>query len=149
MKKRPLASAGVQPDHWAEHLSTYTNLVKGQGYSLASSQSQVLLIKMFLTWLPSHAEISLDEIGIQRFLRSPHNARLISRAGTTALYRFLQMLREQGVVPPKRGQSLSTQQRLIKNYERYLLEERGLTQATAVNNVGFANQFLSALPVKF
>jgi hypothetical protein len=49
------------------------------------------------------------------------------------------MLREQGVVPPKRRQSLSAQQRLIKNYERYLLEERGLMQATAVNNIGFAN----------
>jgi hypothetical protein len=139
MKKRPLASSNVRPDHWAEHLTSYTNLVKGQGCSLASSQNQVLLLKRFLAWLPSHAEISLDEIGIQRFLLSPHNTRLISCAGTTALYRFLQMLREQGVVPPKRRQSLSAQQRLIKNYERYLLEERGLMQATAVNNIGFAN----------
>jgi site-specific recombinase XerD len=147
-KQQPLASASARSDHWSEHLNTCTNVVKGQGYSLGSTQSQVLLIKMFLAWLPSHAEISLDEIGIQRFLRSPHNARLIRRGGTTALYRFLRMLREQALVPPKREQTPSAQQRLIKNYERYLLEERGLTQATAVNNVGFANRFLSALPVR-
>lgn len=89
------------------------------------------LIKRFLAWLRSYAEIPLDEVGIQRFLQSPHNAHL-TRAGTAALYRFLQMLREQRVVPPKKEQPLSKQQRLIKNYERYLLEERGLVQATTM-----------------
>jgi site-specific recombinase XerD len=62
------------------------------------------------------------------------------------------MLCEQGVIPPQknqRGRPLSPQQRLIKNYERYLLEDRGLTRATAANNVPFADQFLSALSAKF
>ena len=54
------------------------------------------------------------------------------------------MLRDQGLIPPERKQPLSPQQRLIKDYERYLLEERGLTGATAANIVPFANQFLLA-----
>lgn len=147
-KQQPLASVHAQPEDWAERLNTYTDLVKGQGYTTASIKVQLSLIKRLLAWLRSHAEVSLDEAGIQRFLRSPHNAYL-NRAGTAALHRFLQTLREQGVVPPKSEQLLTPQQQLIRNYGRYLLEERGLTQATVVNNVGFADQFLSSLPIKF
>jgi site-specific recombinase XerD len=148
MEKQHLAAVDAQPKHWAEHLKTYTNLVDAQGYAIASIKSQVYLIKRFIAWLRTSAETALDEVGIQRFLQSPHNAHL-RRAGTAALYRFLQMLREQRVVPPKKEQPLSKQQRLIKNYERYLLEERGLVQATAAYNIRFADQFLSGLPGKF
>lgn len=147
MKKQHLAAVDAGPKPWAEHLKTYTNLVKGQGYAIASVHSQVSLIKRFLAWLQNHAEIPLDESGIQRFLQFPHNAHL-ARAGTAALYRFLQMLREQRVVPPQKKRPLSEQQRLINNYERYLLEERGLVPATVAYNVRFADQFLSALPAK-
>ena len=149
MKKQHLAAVNAQPPQWAEHLNTYTNLVQGQGYAIASIQSQVYLIKRFLAWLRSHAEIPLDEVGIQRFLHSLRNAHP-TRAGTAAaLQRFLQMLREQRVVPPKKEPPLSEQQRLIKDYEHYLLEERGLAPATVTYNVRFADQFVSALHAKF
>jgi hypothetical protein len=59
------------------------------------------------------------------------------------------MLREQHVVPPKKEPPLSEQQRLIKDYEHYLLEERGLAPATVTYNVRFADQFVSAFHAKF
>jgi len=149
MKKKHLAAVDAQPQQWAEHLNTYIHLVQGQGYAIASIQSHVYLIKRFFTWLGSHAEIPLDEVGIQRFLQSRRNAYL-TRAGTAAaLYRFLEMLREQDVVPPKKEPPLSEQQRLIKDYERYLLEERGLVAATVAYNVRFADQFVFVLHAKF
>ena len=149
MKKEHLAAVDAQPSQWAEHLNNYTNLVQGQGYAIASIQSQVYLIKRLLAWLRSHGQIPLDEVGIQRFLQSLRNAHP-TRAGTSeALQRFLQMLREQHVVPPKKEPPLSEQQRLIKDYERYLLEERGLAPATVTYNVRFADQFVSALHAKF
>lgn len=149
MKKQHLAAVDAQPSQWAAHLNTYTNLVQGQGYAIASIQSQVYLIKRFLAWLRRHAEIPLDEVGIQRFLQSLRNAHP-TRAGTAAaLQRFLQMLREQHVVPPKKEPPLSEQQRLIKDYEHYLLEERGLAPATVTYNVRFADQFVSAFHAKF
>jgi hypothetical protein len=58
------------------------------------------------------------------------------------------MLREQDLVPPKK-EPLSEQQRLIKDYQRYLLEERGLVPATVAYNVRFADQFVSVLHAKF
>lgn len=90
-----------------------------------------------------------DEVGIQRFLQSLRNVHL-TRAGAPLLFqRFLQMLREQDVVPPKKEPPLSEQQRLIKHYERYLLEERGLVPATVAYNARFADQFVSVLHAKF
>jgi hypothetical protein len=86
----------------------------------------------------------LDETLVQRFIRSQQNPSSVRRGDAATLYRFLNVLRQQGVVPPQKKTSLSPKQRLIKNYRQYLLEERGLTQATVINNVGFINQFLSA-----
>lgn len=150
-KLQPLASPGGRLEHWAAHLHTYTALIKEWGYSLGSVQNQVQLISSFLTWLrTSHTEIdSVDEAAVERFLQRPQNAHHTRRSGTAALYRFLRMLREQGVIPPQKEQPLSPQQRLIKDYVRYLLEERGLTRATAANNVPFADRFLSALSAKY
>ncbi|MBV9339796.1 MAG: tyrosine-type recombinase/integrase [Acidobacteria bacterium] len=150
-KQQPLTSLGGRLKHWAGHLNTYTALIKEWGYSRGSIQNQVRLISGFLTWFrKSHTEIdSLDEAAVHRFLQRPQNARRTRSSGTAALYRFLRMLREQGVIPPQKQRPLSPQQRLIKNYVRYLLEERGLTRATAANNVPFADRFLSALSAKY
>jgi site-specific recombinase XerD len=155
MKKyQPLASLDTRLVHWAGHLNAYITLVEERGYTLGSIQNQVQLITRFLAWFRvRHTEIdSLDEHAVHRFSRSPQNAHRVGHSGEAPLLRFVNMLCEQGVIPPQknqRGRPLSPQQRLIKNYERYLLEDRGLTRATAANNVPFADQFLSALSAKF
>ena len=131
---------------WAEHLNTYTTLLKERGYALGSIQGQVQLITRFLAWVRTrHIELgSLDVTGVRQFLRYTENARRTVRSsGTATLNRFLHMLREQGVIPPQKERPLSSQQQLIKDYERYLLEKRGLTRATILNNVDFIDQFLS------
>jgi len=151
MDKQSLSPLDRRLEDWAGHLNAYTSLIKGQGYSLGSIQNQVQLISSFLSWLrTSHTEVSsLDEAAVQRFLRYRQNAHRTRRSGTAALYRLLHVLREQGVIPPQKEQPLSPQQRLIKHYERCLLEERGLTPATTANYVPFADRFLSALSTKY
>jgi site-specific recombinase XerD len=143
MKRQPLASLG-QLGPWAEYLKIYTTLINERGYSLASVKNQTQLITRFIPWLRGrHTEIHLlDETVVQRFLRRRPKAARRGEAAT--LYRFLHTLREQGAVPPQIKPPLSSKQRLINNYERYLLEERGLTRATIANNVSFIDQFLSA-----
>jgi hypothetical protein len=139
MKKyQPLASLDTRLVHWAGHLNAYITLVEERGYTLGSIQNQVQLITRFLAWFRvRHTEIdSLDEHAVHRFSRSPQNAHRVGHSGEAPLLRFVNMLCEQGVIPPQknqRGRPLSPQQRLIKNYERYLLEDRGLTRATAAN----------------
>ncbi|MBZ5685576.1 MAG: tyrosine-type recombinase/integrase [Acidobacteriia bacterium] len=146
MKKQPFASRYRQPGPWAGYQNTFTTLIKELGYAPGSIQNQTQLITRFAEWLwRRQTEIHfLDERLVQRFLRSQQNSRSVRRGSAATLYRFLYVLRQQGVVPPQKKTPLSSQQRLINNYQLYLLEERGLTQATVVNNVGFITQFLSA-----
>lgn len=146
MKKQPLASQYGQLGPWARYQNTFTTLIKELGYASGSIQNQTQLITRFGEWLGRRqTEIRfLDETLVQRFLRSQQGPSSVRRGDAATLHRFLYVLRQQGVVPPQKKTPLSSKQRLINNYRQYLLEERGLTQATVVNNVGFINQFLSA-----
>jgi hypothetical protein len=148
MKKQLLASVCWQPGPWARYQNTFTTLIKDLGYAPGSIQNQTQLINRFAEWLrrrQTEPKIHcLDETMVQRFLRSQQNPSSVRRGDTATLHRFLYVLRQQGVVPPPKKTPLSPRQRLINTYQMYLLEERGLTQATVVNNAGFINQFLSA-----
>jgi site-specific recombinase XerD len=146
MKKQSLVTLDTQLDAWAGYLNAYTTLIKERGYSPVSIDTQVQLITCFSQWLRkgNTETYALDEIIVERFLRRHRNASSLRRGDAAALYRFLRMLRELGVTQLRKNPPLSPQQRLITNYRRYLLEERGLTQATVVNYVPFVEQFLSA-----
>ena len=146
MEKQPVVSLSAQLGPWAGYLNAYTTLIKERGYSPVSVQTQVQLITRFSGWLRrghigAHA---LDEIIVERFLRRHQSARFARRGDAAGLYRFLHMLREQGATRRQKKPPLSSQQRLTTNYGRYLLQERGLAQATIVNYVPFIDQFLSA-----
>lgn len=146
MKKQPFASQYRQPEHWARYKNILATLSQELGYAPGSIQNQTQLINRFVEWRGRRqTKIHfLDETLVQRFIRSQQNPSSVRRGDAATLYRFLNVLRQRGVVPPQKKTSLSRKQRLIKNYRQYLLEERGLTQATVVNNVGFIHQFLSA-----
>jgi site-specific recombinase XerD len=146
MEKQPVVSLSAQLGPWAGYLNAYTTLIKERGYSPVSVQTQVQLITRFSEWLRrEHTEVhALDEIIVDRFLRRHQSARFARRGDAAGLYRFLHMLREQGTARWQKKPPLSSQQRLTTNYGRYLLEERGLAQATIVNYVPFIDQFLSA-----
>ncbi len=145
MEQQPLVLPNAQLGPLAEYVNAYTTLIQGRGYSVISVQTQVQLIRRFGQWLQRrHSEIyALDEVLVQRFLRSHQSACSARRGDAAALYRFLHLLRERGATRQKKP-PLSPQQRLTTNYGRYLLDERGLTRASVVNYVPFIDQFLSA-----
>jgi site-specific recombinase XerD len=153
MEQQPLDLPNAQLGPLAEYVNAYTTLIQGRGYSVISVQTQIQLIRRFGHWLQRrHIKIyALDEAMVQRFLQSQQSACCARRGDAAALYRFLHMLREQGVTRQKKP-PLSPQQRLTTNYGRYLLDERGLTRASVVNYVPFIDQFLSArfrrIPIK-
>ncbi len=146
MEKQPLVSPDTQLGPWAGYLNAYTTLIKERGYSPVSVQAQVQLITRFSKWLRrGHTDVhALDEIIVERCLRRHESAGSARRGDAATLYRFLCMLRGQGATRRRKKPLLSPRQRLIMKYGRYLLEERGLTQATVVNYVPFIEQFLSA-----
>jgi site-specific recombinase XerD len=146
MENKLVVSPDMQPDLWAGYLNAYAALIKVRGYSPGSVRNHVQLIKRFSKWLrKGHTKIcALDEIVVERFLRCVYGAVSIRRGDAATLYRLLHMLRDQGAIQPAKKLPLSPRQRLITNYGRYLLEERGLAQATVICYVPFVDQFLSA-----
>jgi hypothetical protein len=128
------------------YLNASTKLIKERGYSPASFQTQVQLIKRFDEWLRrGHTEISaLDEIVVERFLHRRQSASSARRGDTATQYRFLHVLRDRRAVRRPKKPPLFPEQRLTTNYGRYLLGERGLRQGTVVNYVPFIHQFTSA-----
>jgi len=146
MKKQRFVLLDKQLGPCAGYLNAYTKLIKERGYSPVSVQTQVQLIRRFSQWLRrGHAAIrALDESVVERFLRRFQSADSARRGDAATLYRYLQVLRDQGATRRPKKPVLSPRQRLTTNYGRYLLEERGLTQATVVNYVPFIDQFLAA-----
>lgn len=136
---------GVRVGPLAEYLDAYITLIKEQGYSAVSTRAQIQLITKFNQWLQRrHARLyDLDELAIERFLQPRQNAGRTRRGDTAALRRLLQLLRQQGATRQERKTALCPQQRITRNYGRYLLEGRGLSQAAVINYVPFVDQFLS------
>jgi integrase/recombinase XerD len=146
MKKQPLGLLNTQLGPWAEHVNTYVILMQEQGYAAGSIQDQVRVITRLLGWLRRmQVELcSLDDTILHRFLRRRQNAGRSRPGDVAALHRFFQMVRRQGAAPKKQSEvPLSHKQRLIRKYERYLLEERGLAKATVGNYVAVVDHFLS------
>lgn len=145
MKKQPLSSLNTQLGHWAEYVNTYTTITEAQGFASRSIQDQIRVVTRFIGWLRRMQieACSLDETIVHRFFRHRPNSSGAHHGDRAALDRFLQMLRSQGTTPAKKQPKtpLSPKQRLISNYERYLLEQRGLTKATVGNYVAVVFTF--------
>src|SRR5690349_15668346 len=120
----------------APHLDAYIKLLEQQGYSKVSARAQVQAIRRFSKWLadPPQRLSDIDEATIARF-RS-HPSQNLQRGDEAALYRLLGMLRDRGACKPKAlAVRVSAQDRVTAEYRHYLLQERGLSQATALNYV--------------
>lgn len=137
--------AGVRIGPLADYLNVYLNLVRGQGYASGSARIQIQVIGKFSQWLRRRgAELhDLDQSIVERFLQGHRDARSTARGDAATLNRLLQMLRQMGITPEERRVAPSGQERLTEDYRRYLLQERGLSQSTAVNYLPFIDQFLS------
>lgn len=128
----------------APYLDAYVRLLQQQGYSKVSARAHLQAIRRFSKWLAARRQrlSGMDEATITRFRR--RHQQDLRRGDVAALFRLLRMLRDLGAsnpkVPAERG---SAQDRVTAEYRRYLLQERGLSQATAVNYVPFVALFLA------
>jgi site-specific recombinase XerD len=137
--------AGVRIGPLAEHLNAYLSVVRGQGYAPGSARIQIQVIAEFSQWLHRKGTDlrELDQNIVERFLDGRRDARSASRGDVATLYRLLHMLRQHGVTQEERRATPSRQGKLLEDYRCYLLQERGLSQATAINYLPFIDQFLS------
>ena len=128
----------------SEHLGSYASLLKQQGYARASAQSQILLINHFSRLLERNGidTYTVDECTLQRFLQDSKRKRKVRDGDAAALARFSLLLRQRQAAPNPQPVPVSPQQRVTAKFERYLLQERELSQGTSAYYVRFAHRFL-------
>jgi site-specific recombinase XerD len=137
--------AGVRTGPLADQLNAYLSLVRGQGYDPGSARIQIQVIVKFSHWLRRKgAELrDVDQSVVERFLQGHRDARSSSRGDAATLNRLLHMLRQNGAAQKEKRTVPSRREKLAEDYRHYLLQERGLSQATATNYLPFIEQFLS------
>ena len=127
----------------ASYLDAYLKRIEQAGFLPSSVPMQMYAVARFSSWLDAR-QIDLrlmDEVTIQQFLKRDPD---ITHGGESSpLHRFLTMLREIGITAPKPAQPRNCQERLMDEYQHYLLQERGLAESSLLNYVSFAEQFLS------
>jgi site-specific recombinase XerD len=129
----------------SEHLDAYAAVVADQGYAHDSIRQQIVGIADLSRWLQEkHIAIqALDSEVVDRFLRLRRRQQRVRRGDPKTLLRLLTMLRQMGIVKPAQPADADTaQSRIVAEFRRYLLQERGLSPSTLLNYVPVVEQFL-------
>jgi site-specific recombinase XerD len=127
----------------ASYLDAYLKSIEQEGFLPSSVPMQMYAIARFSNWLRT-GQVDLhrvDEATVERFLQ--RDLHVVHSAESAPLRRFLAMLREIGVTAAKPPEPRNCRQRFIDEYQRYLLQERGLAETSLLNYVPFVEQFLS------
>ncbi len=130
----------------SQHLDAYAVTVAEQGYAHDSIRQQIVVIADFSRWL-NQKQIdlpSLDSEVVDRFLRLRRRQHRVRRGDAKALDRLLTMLHQIGAVKPHQPPVAdNARSKITKEFQRYLLQERGLSPLTLLNYVPVVEQFLS------
>src|SRR5215831_1719515 len=128
-----------------DHIDSYAELLGQQHYSQTSAYKQLLVISRFSQWLQRQGiEVQkMDEDKLQKFLGELSRRIKLKSGDAAALNRLLRLLRQQKIVPEPPPSPLNSRQRLVAEFARHLLQERGLSQATLVNCQPFVDCFLA------
>jgi integrase/recombinase XerD len=129
------------------HIAGFAKWVRDEGYALYSRHRQVRLAACFSRWLGEEG-VDLSNVRseyVSRYLRTHARQVKIGRGDAAALRQFLDFLRRLGVIPAERisPRPLSPVEQVVQEFKRYLVHDRALAQATAVNYAPFVREFLS------
>jgi len=130
----------------SEHLDAYAAAIAAQGYGRHSIREQIVVIADFSRWLKQkQIDVqALENEVVDRFLRLRRRQQRIRRGDPKALQRLLTMLCQKGVVKPRKPPVAdNAQARIVAEFQRYLLQERGLSPLTLRNYVPVVEQFLA------
>jgi site-specific recombinase XerC len=127
------------------HLDAYAAAVADQGYTDHSIRQQIVVIADFSRWLKrKHIDVpALDSEFVDRFLRLRRRQQQVRRGDPKALERLLTMLRQTGLVKHQPPATDTAHSRIVGEFQRYLLQERGLSPLTLLNYVPVVEQFLA------
>ena len=129
----------------APYLDAYLKHIEQQGFLPSSATMQMYAICRFSKWL-RHRQFDLhqvDEAAVNQFLK--RDPGILHSCESATLRRLLAMLQQIGVTVAKASEPRTCHQRFIDDHRRYLLQERGLAEATLVYFVRFAEHVFGRL----
>ena len=123
----------------------YESLLCEQGYTARTSENYLCLLANLNEWLARrHLQAAdLTEKTVDRYLHYRHLRFHTLRDDRSIFKKIILLLQDEGLLkknpPPSHD---NPHKRVEDDYDRYLLEERGLAMATRVNYLGFIHCFL-------
>jgi site-specific recombinase XerD len=130
----------------AGHADKFAALLYDRGYSHSAGRIQLRLIGDFNQWLERKrlGVQDVDEQVLVRYLRYRERRGWFPEEAADTLGRFLETLRGAGVAPAPNCPLLRDhRQEFLNEYRQYLLNERGLAEATLPNLLVFVDRFLA------
>ena len=129
------------------HIERFASVLSEQGYSNQVGLQKIRLVALLSRWLEQkHVRVEqLNEKRVADFLAAQRKVLRRQRQVQHTLAQLLRELRRSGIIPDQQpAQSESPTDRLVQDYGRFLLQERGLSQVTLDNYLPVARRFLAA-----
>ena len=136
----PLRSGPLGP-----HLESIAALLARQEYCRRHGWRKVRLVAALSQWLAEHRLPidQLDEKQATTFLRTRRKPRYRFEGDACTLTLLLRHLRQTGAIPAPRPPAIrSSLDRLVRDYEQFLRQERGLVPETISDSVRVVRRFL-------
>lgn len=127
------------------HIDAYEALLQEEGYSHRSTYVHLHVVADFSRWMKRQRLDAdhIDEQAVKRYLESRRFFVKRYRGASSVPYKFLGMLRDQGIINDKApAVAVDACTIAVADFERYLSKERGLSAATQCHYLPFAYQFL-------
>jgi len=126
------------------YIDAYEALLQEEGYSRGSTYVHLHIAADFSRWLKRRGfdVEDLDERAIKRYLKSRRDFVHRYRSASFVTYKFLGMLRDQGIVNQILAAAVDACEIAVAKFKEYLSQERGLSVSIQVDYSRFALQFL-------
>lgn len=128
------------------YLDTFAQKLFAHGYAIDTGQRQLRTVSRLSQWMARRGlqAHDLSEQVLKRFLADRRRQARIRHTDPRALDWFLEHLRQTGVLEPSLPRCVDDLHRTLeRDFERYLLHERGLAAATIGNYLRVSRTFLT------
>jgi len=141
------ASKRLGRDPLRVHVDAFERSLAEVGYASSTVRTIRWCLGDFGRWM-QRSDVAVDDLDegvIEAFLNERQRQGRLHRSHRSTVRYLLECLREQGIVrlpTPEATSELSPTAKLLRQYEQYLREERGLAEATAVGYRPYALRFV-------
>jgi len=128
------------------HIDGFAHSLSKQGYARYTAKQKIGVVGALSVWMRRRhlGAKDLDEQRTQEFVAYRRKRGRVHRSDVAALGSLLRYLREDGVIPRCECKAKRCAlERILDGYAQYLVQERGLSQATLANYIPSTRSFLS------